>query len=145
MASFKQSAARLIAVLLAGAALCACGQHDRLDADTLAREVRSLASLSAEAALLIDELRAGHLEPTFVAAHLRDLRDDATMAQHEIAKPAPTGIQQRQAAAQALATDLTQALRDIAITQDGPAARLERDRQRVVQLKRTFDALGQSR
>ena len=43
--------ARLAATVLLAAAVCACGQQDKLlDADQIEREVHALASLSAEAA-----------------------------------------------------------------------------------------------
>jgi hypothetical protein len=102
---------RLIAVVLAGVSLCACEQRSGLDQDALARQIRSLASLSAEAAFMIDEARAGHLKPSFISAHLEDLADDVANARHEIAKPAPHDLQRNQAAAQALARQLSDALK----------------------------------
>jgi hypothetical protein len=142
MPPFKLPATGLAAALLATAALSACGHLDSLDAETLQRDTRTLASLAAEAAFLIEELRADHLKSSFTVGHLRDLRDDATTAQHEIARTAPAALQQRQAAVKRLAEELTQALRDIAIAPGGSPSRLDGDHRRLLDLKRQLDALG---
>ena len=135
--------AQCAAALLAIAMLCGCQEHTKpLDEAALSRQVRALASLSAEAAFVTAELRAGHLQRSFAAIHLQSLAEDAAKAETEIAKPAPAQLQRQHAAAQVLARQLVQALRDIITAQAGPDERLESEGRIVLRLKSDFDALG---
>lgn len=127
---------------LAALSLAGCGQRSKsLDDEALARQLRTMGSLSAETAFLCDELRAGHLKPSFVAAHLQELRKDADKAQQEVAKPAARMLEAQHARAQALARQLQQSLHEVALAQAGPQAGLERQEQALHALKTELDAL----
>lgn len=132
------AAATAVAVL----SIAGCGQqsHD-LDEEALARQLRTMGSLSAETAFLCDELRAGHLKPSFVAAHLQELRKDADKAQQEVAKPAASMLAAQHVRAQALAQQLRQALHEVALAQAGPQGGLERQEQALLALKTELDTL----
>lgn len=132
------------AAALAALSLAGCGQRSEfLDEEALARQLRTMGSLSAETAFLCDELRAGHLKPSFVAAHLQELRKDADKAQQEIARPAASLLEEQHARAQALAQQLQQSLHEVALAQAGPQAGLERQGQALLALKTELDALEQ--
>jgi hypothetical protein len=134
---WRAAGAALLALALGG-----CRQaQDTLDEEALAREVRNMASLSAEAAFLCDELRAGHLKPSFVAVHLRDLARDAAKAQQQVARPAAPLLDQQQEQAQALADRLTRSLRDMALAQAGPDERLEGEQHALLRLKTELESL----
>jgi len=112
-----------------------------LDADGLARQVHTLSSISAEAAFFTQELRAGHLRPSFAAVHLRNLIEDTAKARQEIAKPAAGPVEDRRIAAETLALQLAQALLEIAAAHTGDHDRLAHERSIVLRLKSEFDAL----
>jgi hypothetical protein len=132
------------AVALAGA-LGACHPGaDPLDAPAFERQLHALGSLSMEAAFVADEAHAGHLTSAYVRAHLEHLLEDAADARHELARPALPSLAARQQAAQALAAQLTQALREIAVTPPAAEALLQQEAA-TTRLKHQFDALGSTR
>jgi hypothetical protein len=136
---------RVAMMLVLFAPLCACQQGDKkLDQEAMSRQVHTLASLCAEGAFLTSELQAGHLKPSFASVHIDDLADDTNKARIEIAQPAQPALERQHAAAQALAEQLRNALRDLALAQIGADAQLEHRRQTFLHLKSEFDAIGKS-
>jgi hypothetical protein len=133
---------RNITAILLGIALCACGQKsDVLDEEAIAREVRTLASLSAEAAFVTQELRDDHLKPSFAANHLQDLAKDADQARQKLAQPSLSMLEQYHAQAQTLAQQVVDALADVRLSQAGPESRLRDEQQAMLRLKSELDAL----
>src|SRR5215208_7735251 len=135
---------RAAVMLVLLAPLFACQGSRELDAQSMARQLRALASVSAEGAVLISELRSGHLKPAFASVHIENLAEDANKAAREIAKPAPPALQRQHAAAQALAEQLSQTLRAVMVAQTGPDAQLEKGQQTFTHLKSGFDAIEKS-
>jgi hypothetical protein len=129
------------AAALAALSAAGCGRSRSLDDEALARQLRTMGSLSAETAFLCDELRAGHLKPSFVATHLQELRKDADKAQQEVAKPAAGMPEAQHARAQALVQQLQQSLHEVALAQAGPQEGLQRQEQALLALKTEIDAL----
>lgn len=137
VAGVRRVAAAALAVALGG-----CQSGGALDEGALERQLHALASLCMEAAFVADEAHAGHLTAGYVRAHVEHLLDDAADARHELARPALPPLAQRQQAAQVLAEQLTQTLRDIAVTPPGASAPLLQQEERATRLKHQFDALG---
>lgn len=131
-----------IVVLLLGVALCGCGQKSEvLDEEAMARQVRMLASLSAEAAFVTQELRDDHLKPSFAASHLEDLAKDAVKARQELAQPSISMLERHHAQAQLLAQNVVDTLADIRRSQAGPAEQLRDEQQAMMRLKSELDTL----
>lgn len=132
------------AAALAGALGACQSGAGPLDEPGLERQLHALGSLSMEAAFVADEAHAGHLTSAYMRAHLGQLLDDAAKAGHELARPALPVLAVRQRAAQSLAAQLTQALRDIAVTPPGATARLLQQEEAATRLKHQFDALSRT-
>jgi hypothetical protein len=141
----KTTGCASLTMLALCASLGACqSKSQALDEEAMARRIRTLASLSAEAAFLTGELRAQHLKPSFAASHLQDLAQDAAKARQELAQPAASMLGQQHARAQALAQQLVDTLAALRRTQAGPDAQLEREQQAMLQLKSELDTLEAS-
>jgi hypothetical protein len=130
------------AALLLGIAAGGCGQKSEvLDEEAMARQVRTLASVSAEAAFVTQELRDDHLKPSFAASHLQDLAKDAARARQELAQPSVSMLEQYHAQAQTLAQQVVDALADIRKSQAGPAEQLRGEQQAMLRLKSELETL----
>jgi hypothetical protein len=140
MPQHEKPAWRAAAILVLCAPIGACGDQ-QLDRDAMARQLRNMASLSAEGAFVSSELRARHLKPSFVSVHIDNLAEDANTARQEIAKPAAPAVERQLAAAQALADQLTQGLRAIQRAQFGAEDQLQLGEQTLKHLKTEFEAL----
>lgn len=126
--------------MLAVVSLSAC-QSGGLDEEAIAREVRTLGSLSAEGEFVCRELLLGHLKPSFTAVHLESLAKDAAKSQRKLDGPAPSMLQTQHSRAMTLAQQLEQALRATAQAQAGPDGQLQREQQALLALKSQFEAL----
>jgi hypothetical protein len=130
----------LCAAVLAVASLSAC-QSNALDDEAIAREVRTLGSLSAEGEFVCKELSLGHLKPSFAAVHLDSLAKDAAKSRRKLDKPAPSMLEAEHARVMTLAQQLERALRATAQAQAGPDGQLQREQQALLALKSQFEAL----
>jgi hypothetical protein len=128
--------------LFASLVLWGCAQSDKpIDEETIAREVRTMESISAEAAFVCEEMLLGHLKPSFVAVHLENLTKEARKAQQEVAKPSEPLLERQHLHAQALAWRLGQSLRALAQSQFGPDERIAGEQHALLRLKSEFESL----
>jgi len=133
MASFPR-----LLPLLAAACLAACEPappRETLDAHALRVQLRQLASVAAEAALLTRELEAGHLNPAFAWVHQQGLSDAARQAATGLAQPADPPLQATRHDALFLAADLQA---DV-----GRVADHRHDAADLQALRRQFEAVGE--
>jgi hypothetical protein len=122
--------------------LSGCAQHDTLDDEAIAREVRTLESLSAEGAFVCDELRAGHLKASFGYVHIDALLRDALKSRTELAKPSANMLEVQHARARRLADQLVERLQGMASLR--PAQGLQEQQQAMLRLKAELDSLEQT-
>lgn len=124
------------AILIAAGAAIASTVMLRLqrpfDRDTLAIQVSQLLSHAAEAGLLADHVRAGHLAPGFVRQHAQQLAGKVDSVDQKLqSRPSEPGLDSKRMRAQELGAALQAALET-----------LSRDGQRPRRQDLGFDALA---
>jgi hypothetical protein len=131
-------------IVLAAAWLAGCEPappREQLDPHALHVQLQQLASLASEAALLAQEIEAGHLNRAFAWVHQQGLSEEARRAVAALAQPAPAQLQAPQHDALLLAAALQIELSRVASSQRSPGE-LRALRERFDQLGKQAHALG---
>jgi hypothetical protein len=137
-----KSAARLAVLLFAATAVGCDSPRQQLDSHELALAAKSLASLSAEAELLVRQLGSGTVTVNFALVHQDALAQETLKLAKQLAKPVPDDLRSTHQRELAINGRLQSGLGQIATAPAQPA-RLARLEQRFHALRADARALEQ--
>jgi hypothetical protein len=128
-----KSAARLALLLFAAAAAGCDSPREPLDRHALSNAAKSLASLSAEAAMLTEQLRSHNVTQAFALVHEDALQQESLKVARQLVKAVPQDLHSAHQRALALNARLQTGLGQIgsAPGQSAQLAQLEQEFRRV--------------
>ncbi|MDB4906909.1 MAG: hypothetical protein JWO05_1693 [Gemmatimonadetes bacterium] len=108
--------------LAIAATACACDSPKTLlELDDIQRAARDTASLAAESALLVEQIRQGRLGDNYVWVHQQALQEESRKAAQSLQKPARPDLRERQQLAVVLDARLALGLQQVAQGMADPA------------------------